>query len=120
MAKYKYDPELAALGERILCAREAKGWSQDKLAEKMGLERPAISRYENGHSEMGAKTMMKMSAVLETDLCGRVEEAKAAYSVVAEDPNLKELQKLENLLPADDIEMLVQMAKHLGKARGLV
>lgn len=36
------------IGMQIKHFREAKGWTQDELAEKLGTTRQSISRYENG------------------------------------------------------------------------
>ena len=38
-------------GERLRQLREAKGFSQIALAEKMGVEQPGISLVENGKQE---------------------------------------------------------------------
>ena len=37
-------------GEKIKTLRNEKGWSQDELAKKLGVNRRAISCYENGTS----------------------------------------------------------------------
>lgn len=36
-----------ALGYRIAAYRKAAGWSQDQLAERAGMDRRSIQRYEN-------------------------------------------------------------------------
>jgi len=37
------------LGDRIRLLREAKGWRQGELAQKVGLNREALSSIENNH-----------------------------------------------------------------------
>jgi transcriptional regulator with XRE-family HTH domain len=39
---------LRRLADVIRDARNAQGWSQDKLAEESGTSRPTVQRYENG------------------------------------------------------------------------
>jgi transcriptional regulator with XRE-family HTH domain len=35
---------------RIREARDARGWTQDELAERLGVSRAVVSRWENGHT----------------------------------------------------------------------
>lgn len=39
------------IGERIRAARKSKGWSQHELAERMGSQRPNVTRLELGRVE---------------------------------------------------------------------
>ena len=41
---------LTTLGERIRDARRAAGLSQEKLAERVGVTRQAVTKWENGGS----------------------------------------------------------------------
>ncbi|PWV58865.1 helix-turn-helix domain-containing protein [Plasticicumulans acidivorans] len=41
----------STIGERIRIAREAKGWSQLKLGEAVGVSRAAVSQWESGESK---------------------------------------------------------------------
>ena len=38
------------MGEKILNMRKARGWSQEELAERIGVTRQAVSRWEAGGS----------------------------------------------------------------------
>ena len=53
-----------ALGERIRCLREAKGWQQDELAQKIGLSREALSCIENGRRQLKAEELGRLADVL--------------------------------------------------------
>jgi len=42
------------MGEKILNMRKARGWSQEELAEKIGVTRQAVSRWESGSAKPDA------------------------------------------------------------------
>lgn len=61
---------------RIKILREAKGWSQAQLGEKVGVTASAVSYWENGVRDPGVETLRKLAAVLGTDmnyLFGQIE-----------------------------------------------
>ena len=39
------------LNEKIQLLRRRQGWSQEQLAEKLGVSRQALSKWENGVSQ---------------------------------------------------------------------
>ena len=42
------------IGEKILNLRKARGWSQEELAERIGVTRQAVSRWESGSAKPDA------------------------------------------------------------------
>ena len=42
------------IGEKILNMRKARGWSQEELAERVGVSRQAVSRWESGTAKPDA------------------------------------------------------------------
>jgi Zn-dependent peptidase ImmA (M78 family)/DNA-binding XRE family transcriptional regulator len=53
------------VGERIRMAREAKGWTQDSLAEAMEIpDRQTVSMIESGDRKVAAEEMVRFIAVL--------------------------------------------------------
>lgn len=42
---------METIGDRIRILRTAKGWSQDKLAQSIGVSRVAVTKWENGDSK---------------------------------------------------------------------
>ena len=42
------------IGEKILALRKARGWSQEELAEQIGVTRQAVSRWESGTAKPDA------------------------------------------------------------------
>lgn len=50
---------IKAVSKRITKLRKDKGWSQEKLADKMGVERKSISHYETVQTEMSIYILAK-------------------------------------------------------------
>lgn len=83
-------PPVDTIGERILLARKARGWSQDVLAARTGLSRPHISALERGTRALNRRSDLNALAdafgVAKTDLTGQVEQGSrsnpAAYATV--------------------------------------
>ncbi|MER5461701.1 helix-turn-helix transcriptional regulator [Streptomyces sp. NPDC002668] len=52
------------LGHRIAALRRERGYSQDDLAERSGLERRTIQRYENAASSPGFAELLLIADAL--------------------------------------------------------
>lgn len=55
---------LTTLGERIRDARRAAGLSQEKLAERVGVTRQAVTKWENGQSAPSTENLLRLAEVL--------------------------------------------------------
>lgn len=53
------------VGKQIKKARQSKALSQGQLAEKVGISRMMISRYEVGYSEVPIERLQKIAKILE-------------------------------------------------------
>ena len=60
----KRDPVLAALGQNVRRRREAKPLTQEKLAERAGLDPTYISGIERGLRNPGIKNVAKLAKAL--------------------------------------------------------
>lgn len=49
------------VGENVRELREAKGWSQQELADKCGIAREHVSRIENGHMLPSVEVLFAMA-----------------------------------------------------------
>jgi transcriptional regulator with XRE-family HTH domain len=49
-------------------AREAKGFTQREMADKIGKSQGVVSRYETGHYEFDAQTALVIAKVLGMDV----------------------------------------------------
>lgn len=55
-------------GERIREVREARGWTQQALADKAGLSKGFLSDVENGHRGISSDNLLKIANALEATL----------------------------------------------------
>ena len=56
------------LGERLLAYRNRVGLSQEKLAEKIGVTRQTVSKWEKGLSVPDADLLVKLADILEVSV----------------------------------------------------
>lgn len=56
------------IGRRIKVLREKVGMSQESLAKKMGLSRPAVSQVETGDRKLAADELQKLSQIFQVSL----------------------------------------------------
>lgn len=57
-----------SIGEKIAAARKAKGWSQEKLGEEIGVSVQAVSKWENNLSRPDTDRLVKLCDLLEISL----------------------------------------------------
>ncbi len=72
----KRDPVLAALGRNVRRQRDAKSLTQEKLAEKAGLDPTYISGIERGLRNPGIKNVARLARALRlttAELCQGVD-----------------------------------------------
>lgn len=65
--------------ERIKEIRKSKGLTQEQLAQRLGVQRAVISKYENGTISPSVETLERIAAVLQTDI------AEFLYSFKSDD-----------------------------------
>lgn len=55
-----------SIGERIIQKRQEKGWTQNDLAIKVGVNIKSVKDWESGVSMPSAKTLVKLCHLLDT------------------------------------------------------
>lgn len=55
---------MVSLGNRIRLARESAGYTQEKVAEKVGVSRSAVSRWEQGEIEPKVQNLAAVAVLL--------------------------------------------------------
>jgi transcriptional regulator with XRE-family HTH domain len=80
------------LGQRIKGLREETGFSQDKLAELLGLLRPTISQIELGKRKVSAEELVKLSKIFNLPVEAMLDLRKEPEVVLREARKRKELK----------------------------
>lgn len=69
--------ERASLGEVIRAHREACGMTQELVAQKLGVSRQAVGKWESGKSEPSTTNLMAIAELLGTDAAELLREVKS-------------------------------------------
>ena len=69
-----YSEKYIVIGNNIHMVREAAGISQTELANRIGSNKSAISRYENGMQKPSLDTLMRVADALDVDLIDLLKE----------------------------------------------
>lgn len=89
--------QMISLGNRIKTARERAGFTQNQLADKIGISRAAIARYESGEIEPRLKNLAAIAECLKVsaDYLLNVNTSEASgFSAKAEELMEQLIQEL--------------------------
>ncbi len=98
------------LADNIRYLRKKLGWSQEKLAEMMGLNRGNIASYEKGTAEPRIGNLLKMMEIFKVEVKDLVEKDLAAMEELDE-----EITDLKNRNEEDSTER-----EYLDKKRKII
>ena len=105
----------AEIGARIRSAREDQGWTQDQLAEAVGVSRSAVAQWETGRAGQVTTNLTRVAAALgvgvEYLMYGT--DARAAGKAYSGD-ELAILRLYRECSP-DDRQLLLRAARRLAK-----
>lgn len=106
------------IGERIRALRLDAGMTQEELAQRIGLKKQNISRYENSRVEPNIRTAKRIAEALGVSL-----EEMAVGVTVSETPISSDLEQYSSaaILTEDEQELLAkyQQLTELNKGRVL-
>ena len=94
---------MPSLGERVRELRQRRGWSQQQLAEKVGVRQKQISSYERGTNTPSAEILISMAEAVEVslDFLAQRSSANAPRIAIADLDLLEKLQDVDRL-PEED------------------
>lgn len=102
----KKKPQNVIMGQRFREAREAKGWTREQLAEKMGLSVQFIADLELGnsgiHLDRFAELCQLLNSNAHTILFGNVEQIPTLFHLetMLANRNAKDIQRVVAMLEA--------------------
>lgn len=96
------------LGQRIAEQRKSIQWTQDQLAERLGVDAETVSRFERGATVPSLVTLDRLARVLNTSTADLLSEASAAPS----DQAMRISTWLASM-PSEDSEFVVSQIKAL-------
>ena len=103
--------ELKAFGRKVRNRRVDEGWSQEELAEKVGISRPYLSRIERGIAQnLSWRVVEELVTVLGLTLTTALQEDSVWKALPR---GLSEFASEANL-PAADVDMLANI-RYRGK-----
>ncbi len=102
---------MATTGDRIRGAREAKGWTQDKLAERAGgISKGFLSDLENNKRDVSARYLLQIANALGLSmdflLSGEAAEPKSRHEAVNIPASLSEAAEELKLSYAQTLTLL--------------
>jgi transcriptional regulator with XRE-family HTH domain len=105
------------IGTRIRTAREEQGWTQDQLAEAVGVARSAVAQWETGRAGQVTTNLTRVASALgvgvEYLMNGR---AKFASAQVGSGDELAMLRLYRECVP-EDRQLLLRTARRLARRR---
>lgn len=104
------------LGQRIAERRKSLGWTQDQLAERLGVDAETVSRFERGVTVPALVTLDRLVRVLKTSVADLLSEASACPT----DQAVRISAWLESLPPEDgefDIGQVKALCDHMRHVR---
>ena len=120
------------IGEKIKRLRVERGWTQQDLGDRIGVQKAAINKYEIGSVvNLKQKTIRALSEVFGVAAAWLMDDSDwpPAYLDSAEDTDLARLEALHKdprlgllfdrsrKMSHDDVEFMIQMADRILKER---
>ena len=85
------------LADKIIRLRKKNGWSQEELAEKMGVSRQAVSKWEGAQSVPDLGKILQLSTLfgVTTDYLLKDDLADEVFTVGDDDPAVRRVTLAE-------------------------
>ena len=112
MPKRRDQELLRQVGKRVAQARKERGWTQEQLAENVGIEPVTMSRWETGDRALSISTLSAISGCLEVSLGDLLDtERPVPQSELA--PEEAELLRLFRSLPPSRQDIVLRLTRDL-------
>ena len=105
------------IGERIREARQARGWTQDELAEAVGVSRSAVAQWETGRAGQVTGNLSRIAEVLDVSIEHLAHGRSKRMAGQATSGDEMALLRLYRECSPDDKQLLLRTARRLAAAR---
>lgn len=110
----KRDQELLRdIGQRVAKARTDRGFTQERLAEAVGIEPVTLSRWETGQRAVSVSTLARIAEVLEVGL-GDLLDVRRELPQAEHGPDEAALLRGFGRLTPNRRSLVVQIVRELG------
>ena len=103
---------LRQVGQRVAQARRDRGFTQEQLAEAVGIEAVSLSRLETGDRALSLSTLARISDALGVGL-GDLLDIQRAIPVSDHAPDEAELLRLFGKLPENKRDIVLRLVRDL-------
>lgn len=107
------DLDYTAMGKRIRNSREAKGKTQEQIAEKIQISPTFLSSIENGVKKGSFNTYMKLAIALDVTLDYLSQDIVPKAGINEQD---KELLDIFHSLEANQRQFVLDMIRNINKS----
>ena len=109
----KRDEELLRdIGQRVARARRERGWSQEQLAEAIGIQPVTLSRWETGDRALSLSTLGRIAVVLGVGL-GDLLDVSRELPVPEHGPEAAELLRGFDKLTPTQRDLVLRVVREL-------
>ena len=112
MPKRRDQGLLRKVGQRVAVARRDRGWTQEQLAEAVGIEPVTLSRWETGDRALSLSTLHAISEALGVGL-GDLLDVARDIPASEHAPDETELLRLYRGLPSGQKDIVLRLARDL-------
>jgi transcriptional regulator with XRE-family HTH domain len=92
------------IGQRIRLQRVERGWSQDRLAEALGLTFQQVQKYENGKNRISAGRLQEIARVLNVPVTCFYDDADELPQLLSDTPQGLSLLKAFRAIAHPDLQ----------------
>lgn len=112
MPRRRDDELLRRVGQRVARARQERGWTQERIAETVGIEPATMSRWETGDRALSLSTLAAIADCLELAL-GDLLDIERPIPQTELSPDDAELLRLFRGLPSSKRDIVLRLARDL-------
>jgi transcriptional regulator with XRE-family HTH domain len=109
-------PSPAEIGERIRTARNGRGWTQDQLANAVGVSRSAVAQWETGRAGQITGNLTRIATVLDTHVTHLMFGTDKNAPFHASSGDELAILRLYRVCSPEDRQILLRTARRLARS----